>query len=73
MVKTVTTLIEANNASEIVEKLSVFDIEFPFELGIGSLPWPLEWLIWKKLMNWFVAPEAHKEAEKYTNESSTQS
>lgn len=67
VLKTATALIEGENVSEVVEKSLLFDIGVPIALGIGSLPGPLERLIWKKLVGRFVEPEAHKEIQKYSN------
>lgn len=68
LTKTATALIEGENVWEVVEKSLIFDVGVPFVLGIGMLPGPLEKLVWKRLVDRFVVPEAHKEVKKYSND-----
>lgn len=67
VLKTATALIEGDSVSDVVSNSLVFDVGVPITLGLGSLPGPLERLIWNKLIGKFVEKEALNEAVEYSN------
>lgn len=68
LLKSVTALIQGDSVSDIVEKALPFDLGVPIVLGIGSLPGPLERLIWEKLLKTTVVSNVQGRTEEYSNE-----
>lgn len=68
LLKTVTALVEGDSVSDTVKEALIFDIGVPIVLGIGSLPGPLEKLIWKKLLLGKIEKRIKKNAQQYSND-----